>query len=407
MLRAETVARVLPVLMLALGVPIAFLYANSNAAPGESGQAAIALLRHGYIGDPYLLPSGPTAHVSPAQAGVLAAIFRLFGANTPAARIVLGLMTAGLYALSLRATLALCQAVGGGPAVWAGGALALATPVFLFHDVVYFRQWDQPFAAVLLVLGWLLFERSWGSPRPYRGELGLALLAGGGSMFSPTVLPPLGALLLWLGWHRRRLGEWRRTAGLSLALLALFLLPWGLRNQVELGSFILTRSNFPLELAAGNSPGADGISSSGEARALHPHDSPAAAREVQQRGEVAYMREMQDKALGWIRADPGRFAGLVLTRLRLIFLPDPALAPWMPMVAGMLPLLLLAVLDAARLAAFGLLLWQRRWRLLAAGVICVALPMAPYALTHVNTRYLFTTYFTTIALAALAMARPG
>ncbi len=380
---------------------MAVAFPSVNAAPGETGKAAIALLERGYIGDPYLLPTGPTAHVSPVLAWLLAAVYRVFGENTVQARIVLGAAAAAMFALGVRAALRLASVTGAGPcAVLATGGLLALTPMMLFQAVVNDRQWDQPFTALVLVQGWLVFEESRRSVRPYRAEAALAALAGVGALFSPAIFPTLAISLAAMAWLRRRLGDIRITVLLCVGILAACLLPWGVRNELVMGRFILTRSNFGLELDAGNSPGATGLSGSGEEALRHPHDWAPAAREVQAMGEVAYMRAMSDRAHGWIAANPSSFARLTLRRLVLSFLPSPAMVGWTPVLGARLSWMLWTAFGVLKIAALLLTAWFGIRPALA--LLFSVLPMASYFVTHINIRYELTTYFTWLVVMALA-----
>src|SRR5215471_4435152 len=48
----------------------------------ELERTAISLAQTGVYGNPYALPTGPSAHVSPGYTLILAAIFKLFGTGT-------------------------------------------------------------------------------------------------------------------------------------------------------------------------------------------------------------------------------------------------------------------------------------------------------------------------------------
>src|SRR3954447_23463160 len=50
----------------------------------ELERTAISLSRTGVYGNPYALPTGPTAHVSPGYTIILAGVFHLFGEGTGA-----------------------------------------------------------------------------------------------------------------------------------------------------------------------------------------------------------------------------------------------------------------------------------------------------------------------------------
>ncbi|MCC6857906.1 MAG: hypothetical protein IT158_05070, partial [Bryobacterales bacterium] len=51
---------------------------------GENGRVALSLLRTGRFADPYLIPTGPTAHPTPLWPAVLALIYRAFGVTATA-----------------------------------------------------------------------------------------------------------------------------------------------------------------------------------------------------------------------------------------------------------------------------------------------------------------------------------
>ena len=103
-------------------------YAKTNASPGESGLAAINLLKTGIIGNPYPFPTGPTAHVSPVLVMYLAGVFAAFGPNSASARIVLSILAATCYAVSSFLTLRICAKHK--RVLWCVGALMLIFRTF-------------------------------------------------------------------------------------------------------------------------------------------------------------------------------------------------------------------------------------------------------------------------------------
>ncbi len=383
--------------MFVAGGGLAMRFAEVNQSPGESGTAAITLLRHGFIGNPYMVPTGPTAHVSPVLATYLAGVFAAFGEDTRPARVALGIIAALAFALSARAAIEICgMSSRPGWARWAAAGLVLAvSPMLLYDAAVQDRQWDQPFAALVLVAGWQTFERGrHGGFRPYQAEVIMAALAGIGCLLSPAIFPSLTAAAALLTWMRRRNQSMLAAGMLVTVIMVAFLAPWGLRNQAELGRFIVTRSNFALELAIGNAPGADGTSGSGTGQRLHPHDSPAAAIEMARVGELAYMTEVGVQARHWIAADPVHFARLTLRRLWLCFVPTEHMTGWYPVVGttySLAALDALGLLAGLSLLSVAMLGWRRPNELLTPAVLFVALPLAPYGLTHVNLRYLYVT----------------
>src|SRR5205823_119909 len=141
---------------------------------------------------------------------------------------------------------------------WIAAGLLLLFPFYLFDSAVDFRQWDQPFGALILLCGWWTLESSLTPPWRSGAVSKMAGLTAIGALFSASILPTLLASLIGLIWTRRKIERPARSALISAGIIAACLLPWGVRNQVILGKFILLRSNFALELATGNAPEARG-----------------------------------------------------------------------------------------------------------------------------------------------------
>lgn len=103
-----------------------------------------------------------------------------------------------------------------------------------------------------------------------------------------------------------------RIALVAALCHGVLLVPWTLRNERMLGAPIITRSNFGLEFAIANFPGAlergdsfEGWSETG--RTLHPNNAPGAQQRVREIGEVRYSRELGTRAWGWAASHPGAF----------------------------------------------------------------------------------------------------
>ena len=104
----------------------------------------------------------------------------------------------------------------------------------------------------------------------------------------------------------RRAFRWLLAAAVS----GLTLLPWTVRNRVELGDWFLVRSNLGIELrmAFGEGAGAstqDNLAS-GHYRNVHPNQSVAAATELRDEGEIAYNRRLSRQAAEWAAANEHR-----------------------------------------------------------------------------------------------------
>jgi hypothetical protein len=383
------------------GTLLGLHFSALNAAPGETGAIAINILTKGYMGNPYLVETGPTAHASPLLSYGIASIYFLFGENSLTSRAALSFIASIEYGLCVYLCLSVVETVCNrrDSAVLVAAGLLIATSFYLFSSALYFRQWDQPTSALILIGAWRVQARANQTARGPATTLILAALTGVGTLVSPALLPPLaGSLLLVLA---RRGGRARIGLHLGLAALvvAVILAPWGIRNEQAFGRFILTRSNFGLELASGNEDGSTGISGTGEGWLHHPHDNLAAATRMAEIGEMRYMDEMTATGLTWIAHNKGRFVALTLLRIGECFTLAPG---WVPLLGQTVPVVLVAVFCGAKLSAmaFAFLFRRRRAELVC---YCIA-PLAPFFITHVNGRYPFVVLFTFIAFIAIQWA---
>ncbi|MFC0386299.1 hypothetical protein [Muricoccus vinaceus] len=389
------VAIAIPVL---LGLMLAIGYADANAGLGETGRAAVSLLNTGLLGNPYLIPTGPTAHVSPVHTGYLAAVFLLLGEYTHAARIALSVVCTALWAASTYYVLRIGQILRfGRPGMAVAILLTCLVPVYLSESVVDCRQWDQPFSAFLLIyaLYRVLGREADGS---LRATVAAAVLAGVGTLLSPALLPPM-LFALWFALPRR---QGYRPAFLAIlvaaSIMAAFLVPWGIRNAGQIGAFTMTRSNFWLEMAVGNNEQSRGDSGSSNLDAIHPFTSEPSARTIARAGEIEFMGLMRERALAWISEHPLSFAGLSLARAVLVFFPTQGMIPWVPVLGTALAWYYYAAFGAAKLLSLLVVAAKDRNRLV--WLAFTLLPLAPYTLTHVNVRYLFVVFFPSACLIA-------
>jgi hypothetical protein len=394
---ARAVTLLLPLFLFLAGIALAIHYRESNTSPGESGLAAISFLRTGTIANPYLFPTGPTAHVSPLLVFYLSAVFAVLGENSDFARIFLSIVAAASYSMSAYLTLRLCSR--GRVIFWLSAVLMLALPLFLFESVIYARQWDQPFAGLLVIAtaSLLLSNRKASLP----ALLQIAVLCGLGSVLSPALMPTLiSALAMYIWAGRAHLPVWKGIA-LSIFVISGCLLPWAIRNEMTMGKLIITRSDFPLEFAVGNALGATGLSGSGVGWALHPHDSPPAAIEMAKIGEVRYMDRMMKIGVAGVREGVGNFIILTCKRISYTLLQWPNMVSWKPpfgdwaasfaLLFGTLHVLSLVLIFLVR----------------GPGVFALVfsiLPLAPYWVTHVNFRYLSVVYFPSVIVIAWALS---
>ena len=343
-------ALILFFIALAIRLAIAWKSAMfSIEGSSEVESIAVNLATTGEYGNPYATFTGPTAHSPPVYPLFLAALYSILGTGA-AARMATVAITSALAALrcallplfALDAGLDRRIAVLSGvlSTIYVGGSLQ--SEVRGHSDVAWL-------GLVLLVLVWTSLRmwrtRSWKAQTPWW----FFAFCGFAALLDPVVLPVLaGFVLAGLTACPRldRRGYLRQVLLLACAIFVC-LLPWAIRNYVALGSPILTRSNFGLELWLSNGPGRSyDLMPNVEAR--HPSWHSAESAQVADLGEVRYNRLKFDEARDWMLAHPAEFFRLTGQRF---------LAWWFP--PSPIPLLFVLRIALTLLAGAGIVLLRR------------------------------------------------
>jgi hypothetical protein len=373
---------------------------------GEMERAAASVARDGSIANVYADGSGPSAHVAPLYPLFLGTIYRLFGLNTLAGRLVEEGCAIAVTLLGLALLPAVARRAGLSPgAGWAAAFLLAVLPVNLWVETS--GSWEQPYAAVALLGLFLTFcrlhDEAW---QRQTTIVAAGLLLGVTALLTPALLSA-GGLMLLAEWCLQR-GARRRVlrGGVVLSLVATAMLtPWVVRNYVVLGGFIPLRSNLGLELSIGNNPQANGKTFAtsyddlaSPTREQHPFTSPAQRAHLAEVGERAYMQEKQTAALHWMAYHPRQTLELTARRVRLYWVPPVEMWPGAG-ADNYFKAMVFALLGLAALTALaGRLLGRcERAGLLAAAVLG---PSLIHLVTHVDPRYRYPVFGLTAVLAA-------
>lgn len=333
--------------ILACAVRLALLavWVNSHSdfyrLGGEIGRVALSLIRTGQFADPYMIPTGPTAHPAPVTPALLALIYGTMGLNAGAGyvRAFLGIISSSLLC-GLLPWVARRLGLGARAGVCAGVAMALI-PRFGSEEFLGTGATAQ--ASIAFALLTVAFLGRWTADRlPAAGSLALGAACGAAFHLLPPLLVVVAACLGFEAWWRRGRGGWL-PAACVMAAAALVCLPWTLRNHRTLDAWLFIRGNFGLELRIANQPGADADIEVTLARAgtlRHPSENLAEAQKVKQLGEAEYNRQAKQEALQWIGGHPGEFARLTLLRA-LHFWCGPLRTPWQAALTTSLTILAL------------------------------------------------------------------
>ncbi len=343
---------------------------------------------HGYSFDagwyPFTPPNTPTAHWSFAYPAYLAGTYLLFGIHPLAARLIqaalVGVATCLLvYGLARRV-------FGNRVGLVAAGIAAVYTYFVYYSAALMTESFFMVAALMTLELAHRLVER----PAINRAAaLGLSL--GLAALLRQAILPFIPVLLLWLWWEGRRRLRWQHYL-VPLAVLALLIAPWTARNIRVYGRFLLLNSNAGYAFFSSNNPALGTDWSPENSVAILPAD-------LQGKNEAEMDSALMRRGIGFILADPGRYALLTLSRAKEYFKFWPS--PGSSLVSNLQRPLSFGLL--LPLTIYGLYLARHRLRPWALPLLFFAVTAATYLLSWPTARYRVPTDACLMPFAAMAL----
>ena len=288
-------------------IPSRYLVPNTN---WEMTSIAISLMKTGQFANPYMIPTGPTAHLPPIYPAIFSLVYRIFGLTS----------TAGYMSMSL---IILAASVVDGMLPWLSKKLGMGGQAGLiggFAGAFFMELPGHGEYLTAIVLGFCLvaFTQRWSRGKISKSSsLFLGLGIGISFHLQPALLPViLGCMAFELWWSKNH-QKWVFSLFIALGIF-LACLPWAWRNYKTFNAFFFIRSNLGLELRMGNHEGAyaamDVMDEHEEH--IHPRVHFTEARKLREIGEVAYMRGAMEDALEWFGSNPGEF--FQLTGLRVL-----------------------------------------------------------------------------------------
>lgn len=255
----------------------------------------------------------PTAQWPPGYSLLLAGLYRVFGPHVAIAwgvNIVLGALTCVVVYLIG------CLALGDATGRLAGLLLAVFPGHVFFSSLVLSEVTFTFLLAVAMLLILLVARGGRDSGVPLVIILGAVVGAAALTRGQGLFLIVIALLFWWLStadWRRAL----RRTAVVALAAMAV-ILPWSIRNYVDMGSFVLISTNVGDNLYVGNFEGATGrvvIGAVDWAYERYAYLSP-------EEREVAASNLLLREGLKFMFTHPGREIELAGSKIRALYEDD-------------------------------------------------------------------------------------
>jgi 4-amino-4-deoxy-L-arabinose transferase-like glycosyltransferase len=329
----------------------------------------------------------PTAQQPPIYPFLVAGVFKLAGAySNPSVWLLLS-----LNAIISAFTAVLILRIGRRDFGRKTGALAAwVFACWVYEVTVSIRLWESTLAALLLMLGILLFPKMEYS-RNIRPWLLFGTLTGVAGLTNTTllaVLPPFW-LCLWMMYRKRR-ESCSKALLISVTACVLVLVPWTMRNYQVFHRLIPIRDNFGLELWVGIE--LDSTPKPAVKRPF-PLDFPLSNPSVYNRlGESAFMESRTRLAMEFIHENPLEYLRVVSVRcVRFWSQPENMLWPVISVLAWIGAFLALTKKRASALPYF---------------IVLFAFPLV-YYITHTFPTYRQPIEPVMLLLAAYAVTSAG
>lgn len=252
--------------------------------------------------------------------------YRLYGADSAYRPPAWPLMLAAFLAIgvpetllpAVSAALLVVAAVGAGivGVRLTGSALgAIAAPVILLYPLNAYTAttlYPQALATAALVLLVMYASRADAGPLGTRSALAIGLLLAVSVLSVPTMGFSAAVIGLWILFRQR--GNRIRFAATAAVTAFVPVVAWTLYNAYRLGSPVMISTSGGRNLLIGNNPSATG--NSGVAVDLAPYEAGTPGL-----NEVDQDRYLQQSAIDWITANPGRAASLYVEKTLNYFTP--------------------------------------------------------------------------------------
>ncbi|UAJ12694.1 hypothetical protein [Polymorphobacter megasporae] len=301
--------------LLILGLVLRLAWLRYSISPtlsiGEALNVARDVAEHGVIGDAFRQGQGPTAHVMPIPPLIAGGVYRILGFQTRIADDVLTLWSLLLIGISIWFFDLSFRAMGSPPlARVVAIAFICVVPLNFALEVSWFRVWDGGLAVAAASIFLFLLVTADGRPADWPRIVGLAIALALLFFIQPNF--GLAGIVCAAMFMFRNISPRRWVGTVAAALIAAIAVfaPWTIRNFCQMGSPIILRSNFGLEMALAFYPEAVTTSDQRQAyfarhQAIHPYEDGGGYEAMERAGgEVLYAKQLGAATSSWMAAHP-------------------------------------------------------------------------------------------------------
>lgn len=282
------------------------------------GVARRLLAGFGYVGVDW----APTAQWPPGYPLLLSAVYRLLGPSLMAAKLANALLGTATVFLAYRIA---CEIVRPGVGLVAAAIMALFPGDVLFSPPIL----SEPlFAALFCAVLWIFLRWTNRGVSSLSAWFAFGLLLGVATLVRGIALVVLPIFsLAWLAGGtslRRTLGY----SGVAAAGLVIALLPWTVRNHLQLGYPIPVASSGAAALWLGQYPITTTDQMLPPKPSLPETQSGPDLQVENPQAEVAIARGRTREALAWMTSHPGKIAAAVPAKIHELYKNDRGAYPW-------------------------------------------------------------------------------
>lgn len=279
---------------------------------------AVSIASHRGFSSPFGVPSGPTAWIPPVYPYLVATIFMTLGPRSNLAALSILTMQALFSALTCIPVYGIGkQAFDETSAIWASWGWALFPYAIVIPGLFVWETAMSGFLLTFLCYLCLDLQQARVSTR-----IALGVVWGIAALTNAALLSVMPVFLL-CPYLRKPLHLPGKPIATILAVAALVVCPWFLRNWHEFGAVVPVRSNFGEELWLGNHEGGTGRIEFG----LGPADNESERERYRELGEISYVAQRRTEAMKFISENHAQFLRQTFYRLRYWWFAEGETAP--------------------------------------------------------------------------------